>query len=388
MPGVGGYAYYPTEHGTAHDGTFISYEYLITETGKTLTHELGHSLNLMHTFQGSIGTSCPVQINGCGADGDCISDTPPHSVNHADDLVLNAPNNCSGNNDSTYKHNYMSYARVAYCNVFTPMQITRMQSAVTFYRSSYLPATNSVFKMTQKPQAQFYINESNSNYKQFFCAGTPLNLRNSSTCFLNTFNNTTLANYTSKWVVAKNGQTLYTSTKPNPTITLNQPGAYSITLTAKNNVGTSTLTKSIEIVANTSNSYCAPTSLNVGYSRVSINSIKFYNIYNTTEIGINDGYKDFSCTHITQAPYDKINSIEIIVTSNQVYFNQILHGYIDYNDNGIFETNELIFQQKVPSMVNSMAHNLKHQTVLTTDFTDLQRFTEILFYCHRAKLIF
>lgn len=178
---------------------------------------------------------------------------------------------------------------------------------------------------------------------------------------------------------------MYTSTEPNPTITLNQPGAYSITLTAKNNVGTSTLTKSIEIVANTNNSYCTPTSLNVGYSCVSINSIKFYNIYNTTEIGINDGYKDFSCTHITQAPYDKINSIEIIVTSNQVYFNQILHGYIDYNDNGIFETNELIFQQKVPSMVNSMAHNLKHQTVLTTYFTDLQRFTEILFYCHRAK---
>ncbi|WCM43094.1 T9SS type A sorting domain-containing protein [Flavobacterium sp. CBA20B-1] len=356
VPGVGGYAYYPTEHGTTHDGTFIYYQYLIFENNPVFTHELGHSLNLMHTFQGSTGTNCPAQVNGCGADGDCISDTPPHSLNHADDLVLNAPNICSGDNNSTYKHNYMSYARAAYRNVFTPMQITRMQSATTFYRSSYLPANNSVFTMTQKPQAQFYINESNSNYKQFFCAGTPINLKNSSTCFLNTFNNTPLANYTSKWVITKNGQTLYTTTEPNPTITLNQAGTYSITLTAKNNIGASTLTKNVEIVANTNNSYCTPTSLNVGYSRVSVNSVRFYNIYNTSEIGVNLGYKDYSCTHITQAPYDKMNSIEIIVTSNQVYFNQILHGYIDYNDNGVFETYELIFQQIVPSMVNNMMY--------------------------------
>lgn len=194
MPGVGGYAYYPTEHGTAHDGTFIDYQYIIWGNSPILTHELGHSLNLMHTFQGSTGTSCPVQINGCGADGDCVSDTPPHPQVHPYDLVLTAANSCAGNNNSTFKHNYMCYTRNEYRNVFTPMQISRMQSAVTFYRSSYLPATNSVFTMTQKPQAQFYINENNSNYKQFFCAGTPLNLRNSSTCFLNTFNNTTLAN--------------------------------------------------------------------------------------------------------------------------------------------------------------------------------------------------
>ena len=33
--------------------------------------------------------------------------------------------------------------------------------------------------------------------------------------------------------------------------------------------------------------------------------------------------------------------------------------------------------QKKQSKIKHSAHNLKHQTVLTTDFTDLQRFTEI-----------
>ena len=351
--GVSGYAYYPTEHGTTHDGTFIIYHSLIWEASKTLTHEMGHSLNLMHTFQGSTGTNCPAQINGCGADGDCVADTPPHPQTHAFDLVLNAANNCSGDNNSTYKHNYMSYALPMHVNVFTPLQIIRMQSAVTFYRSSYLPATNSVFKMTQAPQAQFIVNNNNSSFKQFFCIGTPISLKNTSTCFLNTFNNTTLANYTSKWVVKKNGLTILTLTEPNPKITLNQAGTYSITLTATNNVGSNSITKNIEITPTNTKNYCTPTSLFVGQSYCSINNVKYQYINNITDMGINHGYKDYSCTYITQAPYDKANHIEITVSNNQLSFSQILQGYIDYNNNGIFEMNELILQHKVPSSVNN-----------------------------------
>ncbi len=359
--GVAGYAYYPTEHGKIHDGTFIAYQYLVGENSKTLTHELGHSLNLMHTFQGSTGTNCPAQVNGCGADGDCVADTPPHPQNHANDLVLTAANNCSGNNNSTYKHNYMSYARHEYRNVFTPLQIARMQSAIPFYRSSYLPVTNSVFKMTQTPQAQFLINNSNSFFKQFFCIGTPISLRNTSTCFLNTFNNTTLANYTSNWIITKNGQTILTSTENNPTITLNQVGTYSITLTATNNVGSNSITKSniIEILPKSSKNYCTPTSFNVGNFAYSINNVKFRSINNSTSIGINDGYTDFSCSYITQAAFDKPNTIDITVSNNHssVTDNLILQGYIDYNDNGVFETNELILQETIPPSTNNKIYS-------------------------------
>lgn len=354
---IAGYAYYPTEHGTTHDGTFIDYQSLIWETSKVLTHEIGHSLNLIHTFQGSTGTNCPAQINGCGADGDCVADTPPHSQTHAYDLILNAANNCSGDNNSTYKHNYMSYALPIHRNVFTPLQIARMQSAIPFYRSSYLPAKNTVFKMTQAPQAQFLVNDIDTYYKQFFCTGTSISLKNISTCFLNTFNNTTLTNYTSKWVVKKNSQTILTSMEPNPTITLNQAGIYSITLTATNNVGSNSITKSIEIVPTTTKNYCKPTSLFVGYSHSSINNVKFHFINNITDVGINHGYQDFSCTLITQAPFDKTNNIEIIVSNNQYLFSHILQGYIDYNNNGIFEANELILNQKVPPSLNNILYS-------------------------------
>lgn len=359
--GVSGYAYYPTEHGKIHDGTFIAYEYLIGESSKTLTHELGHSLNLMHTFQGSSGTNCPAQINGCGADGDCVADTPPHPQNHALDLILTAANNCSGNNNSTYKHNYMSYTRNEYRNVFTPLQIARMQSAVPFYRSSYLPANNSVFTMTQAPQSQFLINNSISSFKQFFCIGIPFSLKNISTCFLNTFNNTTLANYTSKWVITKNGQTILTSTEPNPSITLNQVGTYSITLTSTNNKGSNSITKSniIEILPKSTKNYCTPTSLNVGNYAYSINNVKLHYINNSTGIGINNGYTDFSCTHITQAASDMSNKIDITVSNNHtsVTDNLILQGYIDYNDNGTFETNELILQETIPPYTNNKVYS-------------------------------
>lgn len=359
--GVAAYAYYPTSHGKTNDGTFITSEYVDTTPSEIITHELGHSLNLMHTFEGSTGTNCPAQINGCGADGDCVSDTPPHTKTHANDLVLTAANSCSGNNNSTYKHNYMSYARNEYQKVFTPLQIARMQSAVTFYRSSYLPANNSVFKMTQVPQSQFLINNSISYFKQVFCVGAPISLRNISTCFLNTFNNTTLANYSSKWVVTKNGQTILTSTEPNPTITLNQTGTYSITLTATNNIGSNSITKSniIEIISKTAKNYCAPTSLNVGNFAYSINNVKLHYINNSTTIGSNNGYTDFSCSHITQASFDQPNKIDITVSNNHTTTkdNLILHGYIDYNDNGTFETSELILQETIPSSTNNKVYS-------------------------------
>jgi|GEM_PF-6304960 len=358
---VAAYAYYPSEHGKPHDGTFIASQYVNSTPSEILTHELGHSLNLMHTFEGSTGTNCPSQVNGCGADGDCVADTPPHTKTHANDLVLTAANSCSGNNNSTYKHNYMSYALNEYQKVFTPLQIARMKSAVTFYRSSYLPATNSVFKMTQAPQAQFLINNSISYFKQSFCIGASITLRNISTCFLNTFNNTTLANYSSKWVVTKNGQTILTSTEPNPTITLNQIGTYSITLTATNNIGSNSITKNniIEILPSSTKSYCAPTSFNLGNFRYSINNVKLHYINNSTPIGINQGYTDFSCSHITQAAFDKPNKIDITISNNHpsVPDNLILQGYIDYNDNGTFESSELILQETIPTSTDNKVYS-------------------------------
>lgn len=71
----------------------------------TLTHELGHTLSLLHPFQGSVGNNCPPN-NDCLLDNDKVCDTPPQVY-----LVCGVgPNPCTDegiyNNSS---RNYMSY---------------------------------------------------------------------------------------------------------------------------------------------------------------------------------------------------------------------------------------------------------------------------------------
>ena len=47
-----GYAYYATWHGMPFDGTVILACTFQDETSTTLAHEMGHALNLPHTFDG------------------------------------------------------------------------------------------------------------------------------------------------------------------------------------------------------------------------------------------------------------------------------------------------------------------------------------------------
>lgn len=94
------------------------------EFASVLTHEFGHWLNLIHTFQG-----------GCVAPNDNVSDTPPcdystqqytcHTSNTA-----NAPLNC--NNQLINAENYMDYSGADGCyKMFTQGQVARMYAALT-----------------------------------------------------------------------------------------------------------------------------------------------------------------------------------------------------------------------------------------------------------------
>ena len=140
----------------------------------------------------------------------------------------------------------------------------------------------------------------NSSTKQFLCINSPISLKNTSSCFLNTFNSTSVPNYTSTWTIKKNGQTILTSNETNPTITLNQVGVYSITLTATNNFGSNTITKNniIEIINTEDDLYCAPMTTNIGSYLSTIHKVKFGSIENLTPNNSNEGYRDFSCSKI------------------------------------------------------------------------------------------
>ena len=86
------------------------------EFASVLTHEFGHWLNLVHTFDG-----------GCTGT-DFVADTPPEDGNHS--LGCTAGTNCSG--DYVNYENYMGYNGASGCyKMFTQGQIDRMLVALT-----------------------------------------------------------------------------------------------------------------------------------------------------------------------------------------------------------------------------------------------------------------
>jgi hypothetical protein len=129
-----GWAYLPdivTKPGQAHlDGIVVDWETVpgASDTyageydeGKTVTHEVGHWLNLEHTFYG-----------GCNAKGDFVDDTPAQRT---------PTSGCPEGNDTCPEpgldpiHNYMDYSFDSCYSEFTEGQSQRMGDAWLLHRA-------------------------------------------------------------------------------------------------------------------------------------------------------------------------------------------------------------------------------------------------------------
>lgn len=129
---VAGYAYFAGASANL-DGT-VMLATQMTAGQKTLPHEIGHALNLYHTFAGSANSSvCPTDAD-CTADGDRVCDTDPVSNNVTSGIYdfscRTGTNSCTGANySSNTEHNYMAYTNCY--DRFTAGQKARLLAAMS-----------------------------------------------------------------------------------------------------------------------------------------------------------------------------------------------------------------------------------------------------------------
>jgi PKD repeat protein len=198
-------------------------------TSRTLTHEVGHWLNLDHTWGGN---NNPGNASSCSTD-DAVQDTP--NCIGVTACVINS-NTC--NSDDAYwgfpmRDNVENYMDYSYCSkMFTTGQRTRMRAALTssiagrsnLWTSSNLAATGADGNVNLC-KTDFTVN------KTSICVGELLQFTDA------TYNAATGWSWT-----FQNG-TPATSTAQNPQVTFDTPGIYTVTLTSTDGTTTQTETK-------------------------------------------------------------------------------------------------------------------------------------------------
>lgn len=230
-----GYARFPTFVATVDDGVVIQYsnfggndEYGSGRSwGRTGTHEAGHYMQLLHTFQ-----------SGCTG-GDGVSDTPPETA-----AVFGSCNTrynrCNNDNPDLAENNknYMGYLDDLHANHYTLGQKTRMQTMLQdaryvqrypLWQENNLMATGT--GKYKKPQARFVA----SHYMT--CPGQPVTFYDYSDGQPATF----------AWSFPT-GADKQSSDERTPTVTFSTPGPHNVTLTVSNQTGTDDTTMTAVIL--------------------------------------------------------------------------------------------------------------------------------------------
>ncbi len=189
---------------------------------RTLTHEVGHYLNLYHTFQG-----------GC-SQGDNCYDTPP---------VATASNGCNNSTQNTCSNdnpdlpdmveNYMDYSDDHCMNTFTQNQKSRAKSVLNSLnlRGNLCTASNLALTgvdgnaVTCAPVADFMVD------RTLLCAGDQVQFTD-----LSAYETLTSFHYTISDQNNGNQQHIIIA---NPLLTFNAPGVYDVKLEIQNAAGNS-----------------------------------------------------------------------------------------------------------------------------------------------------
>ena len=119
--------------------------------GRTLTHELGHYLNLRHIWGDA----------NCG--NDFVADTPQHDEDNGGCPSINHFSNCTGS-PRELTMNYMDYTNDVCMYMFTAGQATRQQAHLNTIASSFNQNTLSSDTFLSTPSFSVYPNPNNGSF--------------------------------------------------------------------------------------------------------------------------------------------------------------------------------------------------------------------------------
>ncbi len=344
--GVQGYAYFASSHGAAQDGAVILASNFTSGTSTTAAHEIGHSLNLYHTFQGDgTGSTCPADI--CGTSGDCCADTPPHKRSNSD--CVSGTNSCTGTSTDLYIHNYMDYSSDVCQNMLTANQKTRMSAAVSTTRASFLGSDNGGTNMGLVPVSTAGVDFESS--ASILCGTSQsVSFVDKSSCIPNSYLSTSSTTGISHLWTITNGVNTYTSTAQNPTITFNNSGTFNVTLQVTNAHGTTSATKTGMVVVSSAPTIpCTPTSSNEGNYAQTISNITFNTINSSSSTLTNAAYTNLACSYNTIVTAGSTYQMSISANSGGSGA-EVFEVYINYNNDSDFaDAGELVFSGNAPN---------------------------------------
>jgi hypothetical protein len=232
-----GYTYKPTSHGganEANDAIVYRHDFLSGGDARSLTHELGHWLNLSHTWG---DTNNPGQA--CGDDG--CTDTPITRGQFAT-CPTSTVNTCAGSGGIDNVQNIMNYAS---CPInFTTDQTNRMRTSLSGTiagRNNLITTSNHTFTginntVTCAPVSAF-LSTSNS---YTICKGGNITMKS-------TPYNGTVTTYA--WS-ADNGATIVSPSNYQTSINFPTAGTSVVSLTVSNSIGSSASTQTVTVIDN------------------------------------------------------------------------------------------------------------------------------------------
>jgi len=242
--GAAGYTFNPSGFAANQmsNGIWVLHDYVgsigtsSVGTSRTLTHEVGHWLNLSHTWGSN---NNPGTASSCSGAGDQVQDTPTCIGVSA--CLLNS-NTCS--NDNAYwgfdiRDNVENYMDYSYCSkMFTQGQRTRMRTALQVTNTGRANLwTTANLNAVGANGALYLCKAAFTADKTTICSGDEITLTDDSYNAVSSWS----------WSITPSSGWTYTNgtsaTSQNPSVSFTTPGLYSVQLTASDGTVTDSETK-------------------------------------------------------------------------------------------------------------------------------------------------